>query len=615
MEAHMTDVIALACREPQTETPNTMALAAEPSSACAAGMAAEQTRPLTGEQQVELGRWSALFREFEGSGLSEMEFCRQRQIARSTWWRKRQAWLRGSAVASRRGRPSTVPDDLFAVYATLWQSDNKPSMRRCWTAVLGAATEKQAGGQPPALPSPYAFHRRLVRDEPEAARYFARNGYNRCRSRYGYHIYRDNSQLLAGSAWCSDHAQSDVAVICPDGKIRFPWYTAWIDIKSYKWLGWTVHVEDPNSDHIAISFRAAAAVYGIPLDVVLDNGKDYLARDIAGGRRSIRVNHDEIHHRSLMGSLDIVAHFAKPYNARSKQIERRFREVNESFSRMCPGYRGPNTMAKPESYELARRRGDLLTLDEFITRFDRHITEVYNKEICDGKTHQHRSPDHVWDSEYETACAQMRVRFVEPRALALFCRRVVTARIHGNGIYYAKLHCWYWAEWMVPHLGKKVDLRLARDNPAEPGWVFFAGTWDFLGQAEGVLPIAALATTAEELAALARESARQSRHYRLIKEGLIKPVEVGDVQEHQVRAAALLDAAAGHVAPAMPVERKAILLTGMDAAVRQQDTRKAQEAFDPFSVLPADITPRRARSNPVDDYIMQLGEDAAVASA
>jgi hypothetical protein len=76
----------------------------------------------------------------------------------------------------------------------------------------------------------------------------------------------------------------------------------------------------------------------------------------------------------------------------------------------------------------------------------------------------------------------------------------------------------------------------------------------------------------------------------------------------------VLDTAAGH-GPTVEPQHKALALTPMDAAVRELETIKAREAFDPLSVLPIDLAPRRARANMAADYIMRLGEDAAAASA
>ena len=41
-------------------------------------------------------------------------------------------------------------------------------------------------------------------------------------------------------------------------------------------------------------------------------------------------------------------HFALPYNAQTKPIERDFRTIKEYLSKHCQGYRGGNVVERPE---------------------------------------------------------------------------------------------------------------------------------------------------------------------------------------------------------------------------------------------------------------------------
>ena len=112
----------------------------------------------------------------------------------------------------------------------------------------------------------------------------ARNGmsyFNHALNRY---IDRDYSNINCGEVWVSDHAQIDIACFAPDGKVVFPWVTAWRDYKSGKWLGWLLQCGSPNSDRIFQAFYYAAEEFGLPKDVIIDNGKDYRSKDFAGGR-------------------------------------------------------------------------------------------------------------------------------------------------------------------------------------------------------------------------------------------------------------------------------------------------------------------------------------------
>ena len=105
----------------------------------------------------------------------------------------------------------------------------------------------------------------------------------------------------------------------------FPWVTVFRDVKTSKWLGWYLHAEAPNSDHIFQAFYYGVQNFGLPDDIYLDNGKDYRCKDFAGGRiSSIKVEHNSVKENSLLRNIDINVHFALPYNAQTKPVERDF---------------------------------------------------------------------------------------------------------------------------------------------------------------------------------------------------------------------------------------------------------------------------------------------------
>ena len=113
----------------------------------------------------------------------------------------------------------------------------------------------------------------------------ARFGNAAWNKKYASYIPRDYSNLRAGSCWVSDHAQIDVAVNF-NGSVCFPWVTVFRDVKTSKWLGWFLHADAPNSDHIFQAFYYGVQHFGLPDDIYLDNGKDYRCKDFAGGRAS-----------------------------------------------------------------------------------------------------------------------------------------------------------------------------------------------------------------------------------------------------------------------------------------------------------------------------------------
>ena len=47
--------------------------------------------------------------------------------------------------------------------------------------------------------------------------------------------------------------------------------------------------------------------------------------------------------------LNVKVHFALPYNAQTKPIERDFLKIKELLSKHCVGYRGGNVVERPEN--------------------------------------------------------------------------------------------------------------------------------------------------------------------------------------------------------------------------------------------------------------------------
>ena len=166
--------------------------------------------------------------------------------------------------------------------------------------------------------------RKLHRDIPQRSICLARKGPTYWNRRFGVYIERDYSSIKCGKVWVSDHAQIDIACFDENGNVVFPWVTAWRDYKSGKWLGWLLQTGSPNSDHIFQTFYYAVEKYGLPEDVIIDNGKDYRCKDFAGGRRQIRIETDKARTTSMLDELNVCVNFALPYNAQTKPIERDF---------------------------------------------------------------------------------------------------------------------------------------------------------------------------------------------------------------------------------------------------------------------------------------------------
>lgn len=383
---------------------------------------------------------------------------------------------------------SSVNESDFKYFKSLYLKEGAPSLYSCWLSTLGHFRESNPSLTAEDFPSPKSFERRLKREVPEQSIFLSRHGKSAWNRKYAQYVDRDYSTLRAGECSVGDHHQLDVAARLPDGRVVFPWFTAWADFKSTKFLGWSLHPEDPNSDHIFEAFYLHAKDHGLPNDVYIDNGKDYRCRDFSGGRRVHKVQIDELRAASLLGHLNIIAHFSLAYNAQAKIIERSFLKVKELFSKHMIGYRGGNAQERPEVLKQEINRNQILPWDQYRKIFDSFILEVFNRLPSEGKALQGLSPDQLWEKD------RIPKRVVAAEALVLLCKRTSRPmKVGRNGVYDSEFEFTYWAEFMSGIKGSKVYLRRDPKDLRE-AWVFSQED-EYLGRAFVVEQVPALART------------------------------------------------------------------------------------------------------------------------
>ncbi|HOT30160.1 MAG TPA: DNA-binding protein [Candidatus Ozemobacteraceae bacterium] len=482
-----------------------------------------------------------------------------------------------------------VSPDLLEYFAKHYLQESRPSLEVTWKRTLGLALREKPGTTAETFPSVSAFYRAIQNQYDKSVIYMARYGQQAWNRRYAAYIERDYSTLPAGECWVSDHAQIDVLVNAGD-KIVAPWITAWRDLKTGKFLGWYIHAEAPNSDHIFQAFYVAAMQYGLPKHVLIDNGKDYRCKDFAGGRsitRQHKVNIDPEKARPMLLLLGIEPHFALPYNAQTKPIERDFLKIKEWFSKAHVGYRGGDVIERPERLAAEVKAGSLIDFEQLEAGLGRFIIEILNKTVSEGKALRGRFPDQAWAEEFKTR------REVRRDALMLFCMRTSENYTIGrNGIRDSKLGISYWGEWMS---GRKGDLVYMRRDPKafQDAWVFDAATNAYIGQGALVPVVPVLAQTDVERQTLQKESNRKNRDRKIAKQKVqqLTASPAAEQQFYLETATAALAASAmqrstacGCVAapPSMPAPApvSVIVNTSMDQVVIERQKRDQEGKAD-----------------------------------
>lgn len=527
----------------------------------------------------------ALLTATEGMGRRELEMyliAHKVAVSVATVYRWRRMYAQAGknglmAGYGTRAKSSIIPDDVFNVFVGVYNTEGKASAKAAWIVARGYFAEHHEGEG--TMPSLSAFEYRLKRDVTEQQRYLARHGVSAYNRKYGYTIMRDLSALRAGECAVGDHMQLDLQVLMPDGKVVRPWLTAWIDMKSRKFLGWDLHAEAPNSDHIFSAFRDMATRYGLPSEIYIDNGKDYRCHDFAGGRSKVRFECDQQRATSLTADLGIKVNFAIPYNAQAKNIERRFRDHHNYFESLLEGYTGTNVAKRPEGLLKQVKSGKILTYAELKTLLDQFIMTILDKMPFGNKAiFAKLSPQEIWAADNPA------LRKPSPRSLALFCMRTTRAiKIGKAGVKDPDLKVTYWAPEFAGLKGQSVYLR--RDlNDYTTAWVFSTDD-KLICEAELVSQVHPLAKEAIAKKQLAEGIARRRQEEKAIKKLVAKQTTLS------------------------PEERFRLMQRGVEAI---NTDRGYVEPETDDKVVITQPTPLDKRAKEIDDYVLEATTEQPV---
>ena len=480
---------------------------------------------------------------------------------------------------------SCVSDDYFEYFKTLYLIEGGPSLRSCRDLTLGYAV-RELGADRNNFPSFMAFKRRLDKEIPEQSIFLARNGQAAWNRKYNNFIDRDYSAITCNQVWVSDHAQIDVACYDENNKVVFPWVTVWRDYKSGKWLGWILQTGNPNSDLIFQSFYYAVEEFGLPKDVIIDNGKDYRSKDFAGGRKDFKIETNKNKTSAMLKELNVNVHFALPYNAQTKPVERDFLKIKELLSKHCVGYRGGNVVERPEKLVKEIKDGKIMKFEDFKELFDKTIINILNKRPSSGKNLNGRCPDDLFYEEYKEKIVTSK------DALKLFCSRTSnTYTISKNGVKDGKLQTTYWADWMIHKKGMKVYLRRDIKNYKE-AWVFNAKNDEFIGKAEAFKSVAALYAPEVSKEEFEAAMATKKRNIKVAKSYIKQNKEISAEEKYKNYETAYQSVEREYK---KPVKVSKIANTSMDKAIQKNKDMESYGKADLSIFLNKEEPPKKKK--------------------
>ncbi|WP_288907996.1 DNA-binding domain-containing protein [uncultured Selenomonas sp.] len=461
---------------------------------------------------------------------------------------------------------------------------SRPSVGDCY--ILLARKAKVEGW---TIPSRATIARMVKEDIPEAVRTLRRFGDKKYMDDIQTFTRRDPESIRAGEVFVGDHHILDVFInvgTIEKPKWARPWMTAWLDMRSRKFVGWTVNLS-PCTDEIIAAFANAALdpAIGLPRHIYIDNGRDYCSAKFAGrGHRGNPLTEEDKEAliaegkmaRSLMDRLDIKTHWAIVENARAKVIERAFKEVVERFSKAFPLYCGRNQDERPDVLEerMKNPKKYAMNLTEFRAIFDDWIRTVFNKTVSQGAGRAGECPDETYMR------TRLPVRTADADVMRLyFMRSTNPFRIGRNGITFRKAE--YYHPDMALLKGKRVYIRYRNEDP-ERIWLY--DTDDrYLGEAERISALPAIAASAEELDAEQARKARERKavvahpSYQAAKSA--QPLTPADITELY----RVCGGNAADVRPSKVVELVALPKTGKESVQAMQAT--GTDDVNPFAIM------------------------------
>lgn len=277
---------------------------------------------------------------------------------------------------------------------------------------------------------------------------------------------RDVSDLAVMEGVNVDGHEVDVMVEWADGTVGRPMMIAIQDIHSRKMLVTKIGRSE-SADLVRQAFAELFTHYGIPKQVIFDNGRAFASKWLTGGnptryRFTIRPE-DPI---GLLTQLGCEVTFTNVYSGRSKPIERAFRDFCDGFARsgvFAGGYTGNSVANKPADYG-----SRAIPYADFAQELAFYVKLHNGRKGRRTYTAQGRSFDEVFAEGLETTlvphATREQLRFALLAAEGVTVRRQ-TAQIHmGGNIYFH--------EKLAGYEGQKVIVRFEPEDLHAPVHVY-----------------------------------------------------------------------------------------------------------------------------------------------
>lgn len=443
----------------------------------------------TAEEREEIAFWMRLvdewqdYRDRPGANKTKVDqefetLCKlrypERGISIDTLYRRWKA-VRDKdfdGLIDKRGKwkkgKSSIDETLWQAFLSFYLDENQHPIKRCYEY-----TKTWARSDFPELvadiPSYTTFYRRVQSDIPEAVEILGRQGEKAFRDRCAPYIKRVYDDMASNEWWIADNHTFDIITMGENGQRHRLYLTAFFDARSGIFTGCYVTTA-PSSQSTLIALRKGILKYGIPENIYVDNGREFLTFDIGGlGHRAKKPKDgkERFEPPPVFERLGIKMTNAIVRNAKAKVIERRFRDVKDHLSRLFDTFTGGNVLEKPEKLKHVLKNGEIPLDSTLMETVEELLDWYFNQQPYNGAV----AADHgkTRQQVYNEQLHKKRVASAEDLNLMLM-RSARPQKVTRRGVHLdiAGQRLDYWNDDMLMNLlGKQVYFRYDPDDLSE----------------------------------------------------------------------------------------------------------------------------------------------------
>lgn len=364
---------------------------------------------------------------------------------------------------ARRGY-SKIDPDLWQAFLYYYLDEAQHPIRRCYE--FTALWAEQYAPQLLPLPEYTTFYRHAKNDLPIAVTVLGREGEKAFKDRCAPYIRRIYDDMASNEWWIADNHTFDVITQGPGGQRHRLYLTAFFDARSGIFTGCYV-TDAPSSQSTLIALRRGILKYGIPENIYVDNGREFLTHDVGGlGHRTKgKADKDAFTPPPVFERLGIHMTNAIVRNAKAKVIERRFRDVKDQLSRLFDSFCGGNVLEKPERLKQVIKEGHVVLDGDFTRAVETLLEGWFNEAAYGGAvTADHGKPriqvwsEHLYKQRLPQTPQDLNLMLMRSSRPITVGRNGVTAKLYGMPIDYGT------DEFTFQWQGKQVYYRYDPDD-------------------------------------------------------------------------------------------------------------------------------------------------------